>query len=587
MPHYHINANQYSAHLFDVSIHVTAVQPQQTFCLPAWIPGSYMIRDFARHLINMRATNEQGQAVRLIQLDKQRWQVVDECEQLHLHYQIYAADLSVRSAYLDHERGFFNGSSVFVCFEGLEHQAHHVLVSGPHDWLVATGLSRLSGNKWHYGEFVADNYDALIDHPFELGAFAHHSFDVDGVNHDIVLAGRLPPSLRQDPSPCLERLANDLTAICRSQIQLFDKQAPFDNYLFMTAVLDNGFGGLEHRNSTALMCSRSDLPLNQTQAITDGYQTYLSLCSHEYFHSWNVKRIKPTTFVPYQLNQESYTEQLWAYEGITSYYDDLMTYRSGLISQQQYLAQLAQTLTRVYRSQGRFKQSLTESSFNAWTKFYQQDENAQNAIVSYYTKGALFALYIDLHLREHSNYSLDDLMRLLWRHHGLTGVGTDDRSHQAYVSQLLGQDASALFAYLNNTQDIPLAALLANVGVKMHLRAKASTKDIGGEDLTPWTWDFGAQFKPDNAGLIITSVRQDSPAMAAGLSANDVLIAADGLKVSADFMEKLQSYPQGQALRLHYFRRDQLLSGNMPLQTPPADTVYFTISDPKKLAKWL
>ncbi|MGL4475986.1 MAG: M61 family metallopeptidase, partial [Shewanella sp.] len=325
MPHYQINAHHYLAHLFDVTIDVSSAKPQQIFYLPAWIPGSYMIRDFARHLIDIKAHDANGAPLALVQLDKQRWQLVNNCTEFSLSYQVYAADLSVRSAFLNNERGFFNGSSVFVGFEGLVDSPHKVTVAGPEHWLLATGLKRVSGAKWHYGDFMAKSYDELIDHPFELGQFAHHSFDVDGVPHDIVLAGRLPDALAQDSSPCLQRLASDLTKICRSQIALFGTPAPFTDYLFMTAVLDNGFGGLEHRNSTALMCSRSDLPLTSQQPINDGYLGYLSLCSHEYFHSWNVKRIKPQSFIPYQLSQETYTRQLWAYEGITSYYDDLMT----------------------------------------------------------------------------------------------------------------------------------------------------------------------------------------------------------------------------------------------------------------------
>ncbi|MGL4475384.1 MAG: PDZ domain-containing protein, partial [Shewanella sp.] len=290
----------------------------------------------------------------------------------------------------------------------------------------------------------------------------------------------------------------------------------------------------------------------------------------------------------YQLSQETYTRQLWAYEGITSYYDDLMTYRSGVISPSQYLAQLAQTLTRVYRSQGRSKQSLGDSSFNAWTKFYQQDENAQNAIVSYYTKGALFALFVDLTIRlESANASLDDVMRLLWHQHGLTGIGTDDSSHQALVTQVLGRDATDMFSYIDNTLDIPLAELFKQVGVTMHVRAKANPQDNGGQALTPARWDVGAQFSAESHGLVIKSVRQDSPAMLAGLSAGDVLIAANGLKVTAKFMENLQDYPKASQIELHYFRRDQLLSGILPLMAPPLDTVHFTITDEAKLKRWL
>ncbi len=222
----------------------------------------------------------------------------------------------------------------------------------------------------------------------------------------------------------------------------------------MTQVLGNGFGGLEHRASTALHCSRKDLPLSMEMPVNKDYRTYLSLCSHEYFHSWNVKRIQPASFIPYALETESYTRQLWAYEGITSYYDDLMTLRANRVSNEQYLEMLSQTMTRVYRMPGRQLQSLTDSSFNAWTKFYKQDENAANAIVSYYTKGALFALYLDLTLRleTQGKYTLDNLMQKLWQAFGSQGIGTEDDSHRRLYEELLGRDASAEFAFLDNTK---------------------------------------------------------------------------------------------------------------------------------------
>ncbi|WP_267880163.1 M61 family metallopeptidase [Shewanella marina] len=317
-----------------------------------------------------------------------------------------------------------------------------------------------------------------------MGEFTLAHFSAGGVPHDVVLTGRHFANM--------ERLCQDLQKICEYQINLFGGKAPFERYLFLTTVLDNGFGGLEHRSSTALMCGRNDLPTSIDMPLNDHYRTYLSLCSHEYFHSWNVKRIKPACFTPYQLDKETYTRQLWAYEGITSYYDDLLTYRSGVVDNQNYLDMLSQTMTRVYRGQGRFKQSLKDSSFNAWTKFYQQDENAANAIVSYYTKGALFALFLDLTMRldSHGQLSLDDVMQVLWQEHGETEIGTNEQSHQEIAERLLGRDMSEEFSYLSRTDDIPLAPLLERFGVELIYRSSTGVSDVGGKvsQVGIWIW---------------------------------------------------------------------------------------------------
>ncbi|BDM64765.1 peptidase M61 [Shewanella sp. NFH-SH190041] len=585
MIHYQITPANPHGHLFDVTMTISHPAHEQQLWLPAWLPGSYMVRDFAKNLIDIKAFNSQGMPLPLTQLDKQNWQISHCDDTVRITYQVYAWDLSVRTAFLDARRGFFNGSSVFLAARGLEQSEHSVEILPPSlpacsEWEVATRLKRASGNDWGFGRFYAENYDELIDHPVEMGCFTRGSFEACGVSHDVILAGRHHADM--------PRLCRDLQTICEYQIQLFGTPAPFERYLFMTAVLDEGFGGLEHRASTALMCGRGDLPRVGQDNIDRGYRTYLSLCCHEYFHSWNVKRIKPARFVPYELEAESYTRQLWAYEGITSYYDDFITYRAGLVDETSYLEMLSETFTRVYRGAGRFKQSLTDSSFNAWTKFYQQDENAANAIVSYYTKGALFALLLDLTLRQETQgrYSLDDVMRRLWQEFGLTGTGTTDNSHQQIVSTLLGRNCDELFAWLERAEDMPLAELLAQFGINMQLRASSGNTDTGGtaEGLTV---GFGAKYRAENVGVKIISVAEHSPAMTAGLSAGDLLIAADGLQATATLDKFLQQYQLGEQIELVWLRRDELMLGMLPITAAKADTVMLSITDADKAANWL
>ncbi|QYK07128.1 M61 family metallopeptidase [Shewanella zhangzhouensis] len=586
MIRYRIIPSDPKAHLFEVNLEIPTPGVHQVLSLPAWIPGSYMVRDFARNLIGIKAW-QGNNPVALTQLDKQRWQVENRStEPLVLSYQVYAFDLSVRSAHLDMTHGFFNGSSVFLAVEGQTDRPLRVEIQAPTEialnhWRVATTLQRRSGDAWRFGAFEAENYDALIDHPVEMGDFTQASFEACGVPHHVVLTGRH----RCD----MERLCQDLKAICETQIQLFGTPAPFDEYLFMTMVLDNGFGGLEHRRSTALVCSRKDLPLSMDDKVNKDYRTYLSLCSHEYFHSWNVKRIKPATFIPYALDSESYTRQLWAYEGLTSYYDDLLTLKAGKVDTQTYLDMLSETMTRVYRGVGRFKQSLRDSSFNAWTKFYKQDENAQNAIVSYYTKGALFGLYLDLVIRKETagKESLDSLMRLLWTRFGLTGKGTEEESHQALVAELLGRDVSDIFAYLDNTDDLPLAPLLAEFGVRMELRAASGQNDTGGGKPSPLTLSLGAKFKAEALGVRIQTVAESGSAHLAGLSAGDLLIAVDGLQATANLENVLNSYNEGDELALHFFRRDELMTSTLTLKPAPLDTVSLHLEDAGAITAWL
>ena len=582
--HFHIHAVDPKAHLFEVTLTVTQASPSQIFCLPAWLPGSYMIRDFAKNIIEIKATENQ-QALTVTQLDKQTWQLNNQNSHVVLCYQIYAWDLSVRTAHLDTNHGFFNGSSVFLAAKGLESHPHTVTIAKPAlpelaHWTLATSMQRTAGEQFGFGDFSAENYDDLIDHPVEMGELTIETFFAAGVPHDIVLSGKHRANMT--------RLAKDLTAICEYQINLFGTPAPFERYVFMTTVLDNGFGGLEHKASTALMCSRNDLPLSLDGPVDKGYRTYLSLCSHEYFHSWNVKRIKPAEFTPFDLSKESYTEQLWAYEGITSYYDDLITFKSKCIDEKGYLTLLSQIMTRVYRGEGRFKQTLKQSSFNAWTKFYKQDENAANAIVSYYTKGALFALYVDLTIRieTQGKHSLDDVMRALWQQYGLPHIGTHSMSHQQIVESLLNRPCDDIFAYLDNTQDLPLSSLLEQVGVTMTVRPSEGVNDLGGGEAKGYKIAFGAKTKPESLGLKVLTVSQNSPAHQAGLSAGDLLIAADNLQVTAQFEQQLQSYSVGQELNLHWFRRDELMQGQLPVREAVADTISLTINDTSKTALW-
>lgn len=396
-----------------------------------------------------------------------------------------------------------------------------------------------------------------------IGEFALATFDAHGVPHDIVIAGRVT---QLD----LERLRNDLKRVCEAQIALFEpksKKAPMDRYVFMTLAVSDGYGGLEHRASTALICNRTDLPVKGRPETTEGYRTYLGLCSHEYFHTWNVKRIKPAAFVPYDLTRENYTSLLWLFEGFTSYYDDLMLVRSGLMSQDDYFAALGRTVGGVLRGTGRLKQSVAESSFDAWIKYYRQDENATNAIVSYYTKGSLVALAFDLAIRAQTRNrkSLDDVMRLLWQRYGRDfyrgkQAGVEENEVETLIEEATGVALGRLFAdAVHGTRDLPLAELLAPFGVTL-------TPDVA----------TGAAAKPTigarprgGADCTLAAVYEGGAAHRAGLSAGDTLIAVDGLRVTGTNLDALLArYRPGDKVEVHAFRRDELRTAKLKLDGP-------------------
>lgn len=578
-------------HVFEVLCSVEQPHPDgQRLTLPAWIPGSYMIRDFAKHVIQMQASCGDG-PVEIWKVDKQTWQCAPCRGPLQLRYTVYAWDLSVRGAHFDVSHAYFNGTSVFVCVVGQEDQPCLMELVRPQaeaykDWRVATAMPREAAQEWGFGTYRAANYDELIDHPVEIGAFAVGSFEVAGVPHHMVLYGRQ----RAD----MTRLCTDLKSICEYHVGLFGELPAMDRYLFLTMVVGEGYGGLEHRASCSLLTNRESLPRQGEKKISDSYRDFLALCSHEYFHTWNVKRIKPAAFLPYDLSREVHTSLLWAFEGITSYYDELALVRAGLISAESYLEMISQAITRVLRTPGRFKQSVAQSSFDAWTKFYKQDENAPNAIISYYAKGAVIALALDLALRQQSNgqRSLDDLMRMLWQRYGSPLVGVPEAGIFELVAELSDATvAKRLRQWVAGTDDPDLKSLLAHVGVELHLRSADSAKDKGGKPgtRTQPLLVLGVRLAGDSDNARLAVVYEDSPAAEAGLSAGDEIIAVDHIRVSGRSLENtLQNYAPGDVVTIHAFRRDELLIWQVRLRVAHSDTCYMDIVDPQRCQNyWL
>tara|TARA_R110000737_G_scaffold157625_1_gene186028 strand:- start:4747 stop:6534 length:1788 start_codon:yes stop_codon:yes gene_type:complete len=590
MIHYQISAINPNSHLFELLLSFKSTPGQSyTLSLPAWLPGSYMIRDFAKNITEIAAFDSHEQSLELTKIDKQTWSLQAANGQVQVRYQVFAFDLSVRTAYLDSQRGFFNGSSTFLQVEELSDLACELTIQpsslAEHSqWRVATGLTRAQGTeKYQFGQYIADNYQHLIDCPVALGEFDSTEFTIEGVVHHLVFTSKHYGDTA--------RLAADLTKLCQHHINLFG-EAPFKEYWFITHLLANGFGGLEHKNSTILQASRFDLPNPQqlSTALPEDYRTFLSLCSHEYFHAWNVCRIKPKEFVPYNLKNESYTKQLWAFEGITSYYDDFSLFRTGIINFEEYLTILAKAATRIYRSAGELKQSVTASSFDAWTKFYQQGPDAVNNIVSYYVKGNFIALWLDLTIRSKSNnqYSLDTLMRELWIHFGRTNIGTSEDDFINIANVLCGEDISPAFKHhLYSNERIDLTVELANYGVELQKQKFKKLNSVETTSATHYHPYIGAQYKAQAFGLTISQVLEKSPAANAGLAVNDILIAVDKLKVTEQSIQALFDHlPINSEPSCHFFRDDQLLSSTLKVTDSPLAGVAFKVVDESLAKHW-
>jgi predicted metalloprotease with PDZ domain len=510
---YQVRLLDLHAHLFQVTLSVAEPAALQRLSLPVWIPGSYLVREFSKNLQRLRA-HQGSREVALTQLDKCSWQAeCDSRKPLLVSYEVYAFDNSVRTAWLDTSRGFFNGSSLFLQVQGQQQTPHKLELladkSAP-GWQVATGLTPEKIGKDGFGSYCAASYDELVDCPVEMGRFWSGAFVACGVKHRFVVAGA-PPSFDS------ARLLADTQKICEAEIRFWHGaqagersrgKPPHQNYLFMLNTVSDGYGGLEHRNSTALICTRKDLPrLDGTKQKPDGYVTLLGLISHEYFHTWNVKRLRPAEFSTYDYGRENYTQLLWFFEGFTSYYDDLLLHRAGLIDDKTYLKLLGKTINQVLQTPGRAVQSVAQASFDAWTRYYRQDENTPNATVSYYTKGALVALCLDLSLRQQGKTTLDAAMIALWQR--CQGAAMTEDDLRQVLAELSGRSfAAELARWVHGTAELPLKKLLEAQGVSVQ------------EEPAPIAQRLGLRVS-EGTGIQIKNVLRGSAAEQAGFAAGD------------------------------------------------------------------
>lgn len=592
--HYRVEAADPQAHLFRVTLRIARPAALQRVSLPVWIPGSYLVREFSKNLQNLQAHQGGRQAVPLAveQLDKCSWQIAcSPAKALVLRYEVYAHDPSVRTAWLDADRGFFNGTSLCLRVESQEALAHTLEVPrtqalAGRGWSVATGLSPEAIDSDGFGSYAAAGYDELVDCPVEMGRFWSGGFSVRGVPHRFVVAGAVAASFDG------ERLLADTQKICEAEIRFWhgSKKPPFKTYLFMLNAVDDGYGGLEHRNSTALICARKDLPRRGEAKAPDGYTVLRGLISHEYFHTWNVKRLRPAEFERYDYGQENYTGLLWFFEGFTSYYDDLLLRRAGLLDNAGYLKLLTTTINQVLQAPGRQVQSVAQASFDAWVKYYRQDENTPNATISYYTKGALVALCLDLTLRTEGRTThgatLDDVMRALWKR---CQAGPMRELDVAEVLQTLGLRSFApeLAGWVHGRDELPLKALLEQHGVVV-LEEPAQLAQRLGLRVT------------EGQGLQVKTVLRGGAAEQAGFSAGDEWLGLEPVAGPAskntpasdagwrmNRLDDLLLYAGPAKKVVALVSRDKRLMRLALTLPPPLTTWRLSIGNEARLGEWL
>jgi len=569
---YRVAAADPHAHLFSVVLRIAQPVADQVLSLPVWIPGSYLVREFAKHLQGLHAS-QSGRRVAVQALGKSSWRVACKAGRaLTLRYQVYAFDASVRTAYLDAQRGFFNGTSLCLRVHGQEDLAHDLHLLAPFaDWQAATALRAQAVDKHGFGHYQAAHYDELVDSPVEMGPFWSAQFVLSGVPHRLVVSGA---SESFDGA----RLLADTRSICAAAMRFWHGTqaalagtAPHRHYLFLLHASGDGYGGLEHSHSTALICKRADLPRSGLERQGEGYTRLLGLISHEYFHTWNVKRLRPASFARYDYTTENHTDLLWFFEGFTSYYDDLLLRRAGLVSDASYLGLLGGAVNQLLQTPGRLQHSVAQASFDAWTKYYRPDENTPNSTVSYYTKGALVALCLDLRLRALGHAGLDSLMRALWLH--CQGGPMQESDLMGLLSQQAGAAlAQELHTWVHTTSELPLLDLLRAQGVAVQ------------QEPAPMALRLGLRVS-EAAGVQIKTVLSASVAEQAGLAAGDEWLAVNGWRISS--LDELPLYARANKAMTVLVSRDKRVLSLRCKWPAPANTWRLGVGDGQRVAQWL
>ncbi|BAZ44821.1 peptidase M61 domain-containing protein [Chondrocystis sp. NIES-4102] len=552
---YQVAMPQPATHLFEVTLQVSNWHSETlNLKMPVWTPGSYLVREYARHVQDFQAEGSSGEVLTVKKVSKNHWQIKTlGNSDIKVFYRIYANELTVRTNHLDLTHGYFNGAALFFFIPGLEKQAIKIKIVTPEsNWQVSTTLAKVEGEN---NTFIAANFDTLVDSPVEVGKQQIHNFNVLNIPHSLAIWGKG----NADP----QRIINDTKKIIIQEAELFGG-LPYQQYLFLLHLSGSGYGGLEHKDCCTLNYPRFGF------RDRDKYNRFIQLVAHEFFHLWNVKRIRPKALETFDYEAENYTTSLWFCEGTTSYYDLLIPLRAGIYNRQTYLDNLSKDITKYLNTPGRLIQPLGESSYDAWIKLYRRDAYSDNNQISYYLKGQLVSLLLDLIIRaKHQNKrSLDDVMRIMWQRFGKSEVGFSEMQLRQVITEVAEENLDDFYTrYIETTEELPFEQYLSSFGLYL--------KTVEESDI-PY---MGIRVQSENQELI-KFVAVESPAEQAGIEANDELLAIDGIRVNAQSLnERLKDYQVNQTIDVTVFHQDELKTLAVTLGKPQVSRYEVVIKD--------
>lgn len=538
--HFWVAMPQPENHLFEVTLHlVNYPLPILDLKMPVWTPGSYLVREYAKNLQDFAAFAG-SEPLSWRKISKNYWQVEKgDAAEVILRYRVFANELSVRTNHLDATHGYFNGAALFLRIPGWEEQPIHITIVPPHpEWQVSTGLPPVTEEA---NTFLAADFDTLVDAPFEIGSHQLLHFEILGKPHELAIWGQ------GNCQP--QKLLEDFQKIVEFEAQMFGG-LPYQRYVFILHLFHNVQGGLEHKNSCTLIYHRFGFRLQEK------YESFIQLVAHEFFHLWNVKRIRPKGLEVFDYDQENYTTSLWFCEGTTSYYDLVIPFRAGIYDVNSYFYHLNQEITKYLKTPGRKVQPLSESSFDAWIKLYRQDANSGNSQISYYLKGEMVSLLLDLLIRyrHHNQLSFDDVMRKMWEQFGKAEIGYTPEQLKALIESVAGIDLSDFFQrYIDGLDELPFNQYLEPFGLQL----------VAECDQEPY---LGVRIKTEHGREIIKFVEMGSPANIAGIDAGDELLAIDGIKVGTNQLsERLKDYQSKDTIEITIFHQDELRNYSVTL----------------------
>ncbi len=525
---YRISFEEPRSHYVKVQMEVRNLSsPNLELKMPVWTPGSYLVREYSRFVERFTAYDTAGKELKSEKFRKNGWRInCGNSRNVNVTYYVYAFELSVRTSFVDEEHAYLTGASLFMYLNNNLKLPCTLEVKPYSSWKkISTALDKVEGNPWL---LAANDFDEFIDAPIEIGNHVVLTFKASGVDHEIALFGQA----NYDSA----RLISDITNIVAEEVKIFGEH-PCKRYVFIIHNIPNGSGGLEHKNSTTLQVARNGY------SAGGPYNSFLSLAAHEYFHLWNVKRLRPASLGPFDYDNENYTNMLYVAEGFTAYYDDLITRRCGFIDETLYFATVAGYINSIENTPGNYIQPLSESSYDAWIKYYRASENNSNATISYYTKGALIGCLLDLYILGETGGEkrLDDVMKLMYNEfYKKQNRGYTDSDFISSVEKICGHKMNDFFSkYVYDTDTIHYNEFFSRAGLK-----------IVNDNAQKQVAFLGANTSLNSGKLTVTGVERNSPAWIDGLNVNDEIIAIDNARVGDDLSKIISVHKPGDVIRI-------------------------------------